>query len=237
MRIRFSLRTMFLAVFLVALLLWLFTPVAGINSATCARIRPGMTEQQAHDIVGVPPGWYDGVGGIRTDAPGYKGYKPSWKGLRGEILIDLDDSGRVAQATFYSGDILSWSPTSCLWERFTRIKYASLSLSSRLILHLVVSLVAILILGPFFVRADAKNRTALYGVLGLMAAPILGVAVLSDDSVSDRLIAYALLTPIVGATVGIVIGFIVSVFTTCRPRKPKHEVADADADVPNAIIT
>src|SRR5262245_58825556 len=121
MRVRFSLRAMFLAVSVVAALLAFFTPVARISPATSARILPGMTEEQACSIVGVPPGWYDGVGGISSDAPAEKGDKPTWVGIRGEIIVDLDESGRVSKAGFCSTRIIGWSASGFLWERFTRV--------------------------------------------------------------------------------------------------------------------
>jgi hypothetical protein len=199
---------MFLAVFVVAVVLWFFKPIASINSATCARIQPGMTEEQAHDIVGAPPGWYDGVGGIRTDAPAYKGYKPSWVGLRGEIVVDLDESGRVEQAAFYSGEILGWSPINCLWERFTRVKYLRLTVLSRTCLHLALSGIAIFMLGIVVIRVDRRNTITLHGLIGLVIGAILAVAIFSEGFFSDLILtALTLAGPILGALAGIVAGF------------------------------
>jgi len=132
MQFQFSLGTLLLAVLVIALLLGLFTPVAEISPETCERIEPGMTEREAFDIVGAPPGWYGGVGGISSDSLPRKGYKPQWIGSGGEIVVDLDDQGRVTNATFYSGETLSWSFSGWLWERLTRVRFLRLSLTQRL---------------------------------------------------------------------------------------------------------
>lgn len=223
MRIPFSLRTVVLAVFLFAVLLWFITPVASINSATCERIRPGMTEQQAQEIVGTPPGWYDGVGGISTNAPGYKGYKPYWIGFRGEIRVDLDYSGRVTQAEFYPANSLHWSPVDCLWERFTRITYAGLSLPTRIVLQSVLSAVIIFMLGVVIIRADANNQMALHGLIGLVAGPVLSIAVLSDGFFVDFLITSLMLfSPVLGGVLGIAVAFIRGLFASRFAQMPKE---------------
>lgn len=208
MRVRFSLRTVFLAAFVCAVLLWFFTPVAGIDSATCARIRPGMTEQQAQEIVGAPPGWYDGIRSFSSNAPEAWGWQPNlvWIGSRGEILVDLDDSGNVAQARFYPGKG-EWSPIDWLWERFTRIKYAGLSVPARIVLHLALLAIIVLLLGIVSIRADALNQVALHGLIGLVAGFVLSVAIFSDGLFVDLLItSFVLSSPIIGAVVGIAVG-------------------------------
>lgn len=109
MRIQFSIRMMLLAMTSIAILLWFFTPVASINPALCVYIQPGMSVEQAQEIVGVPPGYYDGVNFISTAALHDKGYRPTWAGLRGEIVIELDENRRMTQATFYPGKVVEWS--------------------------------------------------------------------------------------------------------------------------------
>jgi hypothetical protein len=95
-------------------------PVAHINQSTCDHIRPGMTVGEAEAIVGGRPGWYDGVWGIHTEAPSYKGYKPCWVGSQGEIILELDRQGYVAEARFYPGQVLNRSISRAVWERLTR---------------------------------------------------------------------------------------------------------------------
>lgn len=198
---------MFLAVSVVAALLAFFTPIARIDSATCARILPGMTVDQASDIVGGPPGWYDGAGGIGSDAPAYMGYKPFWVGLRGEILIDLDESGRVAQATFYPARRIEWSSALLFWERLTRVKYMGLTVTVRVLLFFGLTAIATLISGMGLIRAGAKNGAASHGVIGLVLGGIVAAAMLSEEFVSSLPVtALALSGPILGAVVGIIVG-------------------------------
>ncbi len=122
---------MFLVILVTALLIGFLTPVAKIDPATCSRILPGMTKQQAEQVVGAPFGWYDGVRGIITNAPARKGEPQSWIGLRGEMVVDLDQSGRVTKAAFYDGNSSSWA----LWvirdsERFSKTAESSWRLTS-----------------------------------------------------------------------------------------------------------
>ena len=81
----------------------LFVPVARIGPESCERIRPGMTVAQAARIVGAPTGWYNGVGQMRLDGPGWRGDKPYWTGSRGQLVLDTDENDRVVKATFYPG--------------------------------------------------------------------------------------------------------------------------------------
>jgi hypothetical protein len=198
---------MFLAVSVVAALLAFFAPIARINSATCARILPGMTQEQACGIVGVPPGWYDGVGGIRTDSPPDFRDALFWIGLRGEILVDLDESGRVARATFYPARRIEWSSALLFWERFTRIKYMGLTVTARVLLFFGLTAIATLISGMGLIRAGAKNGAASHGVIGLILGGIVAAAMFSEDFVSNLPVtAFALSGPILGAFVGIIVG-------------------------------
>jgi hypothetical protein len=95
-------------------------PAVRIDQSSCDQIRPGMTVSEAETIIGGPSGWYDGVWGIRTDAPSSKEYKRFWIGERGEIVLDLDAHGSVAEARFYPGQVLDRSLSKFVWERLTR---------------------------------------------------------------------------------------------------------------------
>jgi hypothetical protein len=97
------------AVLLLVAAIRLFWPVADIRPTTAARIQPGMTLEQAEQIIGAPCGWYDGLGGMSFDkgAPPGKGDFPSWHGQRGAIVIGYA-TGRTA-AKFYHGKPLNWS--------------------------------------------------------------------------------------------------------------------------------
>jgi hypothetical protein len=223
MRLQFSLRTMFLAVFVVAALLAFFTPIARINSATCARIAPGMTVDQACEIVGAPPGSYDGVVGFSSDAPDRMGYNYlSWVGLRGEILVDLDDSGRVSQASFYSIRRVEWLPVPpiLVWERWTRVKYLGLPVTTRTVLFFVLTATTTFVVGQFVVQRAAPNATARHGVIGLFLGVVFAVAMFSEEFVSSLPVtALALSGPILGAFTGIFIGLVRNGLSTWAGRR------------------
>ena len=102
---------------LVAVGILLCIPVARIDQETCSRIQPGMTLAEAEQIIGAPPGWYDGVREIRTDAPGRKGGNPYWVGSRGEIVLDLDANDRVVKATFCPATVLDRPPLDFVVDR------------------------------------------------------------------------------------------------------------------------
>ena len=210
MRLRFGLSTMLLAVFFASVLLWFLSPVASIDSETCARIQPGMTLGEVHEVVGVKPGWYDGVDSIDSDSPLHKAYDDEvyWVGVRGEIYVDFDDSGRVAQATFYPARSARWSLFDRVWERFTRIQRLGLSLSERVVLYLALASVLNLTFGLMFVRRDSMNSIAQLGQIGLAIGPVLSMALFSDIYSEDLLTTSLVLTsPISGAVVGILVGF------------------------------
>jgi len=95
----------------------LLVPVARIAPESCDRIRPGMTVAQAEEIVGAPVGWYDGVGQMRLDGPGWRGDKPYWTGSRGQLALDVDENGRVVKAAFYSGKPVRWSLINLATDR------------------------------------------------------------------------------------------------------------------------
>jgi hypothetical protein len=97
--------------------LFLCIPVARVKEDTCRQIQAGMTVAQASQIVGAPPGWYDGVRQIRTDAPLGRGDKPYWVGSRGEIILNVDTRGHVVKAAFYSGQVIERPPLDFVVER------------------------------------------------------------------------------------------------------------------------
>ncbi|MGC8641683.1 MAG: hypothetical protein ACP5XB_17590 [Isosphaeraceae bacterium] len=100
------------------LLLW---PLAHISPATASLITPGMTAEQAERIVGAPPGWYDGVGGIGTNEPPIKGsYWRAWTGSQGTLILYPDQNGRVGKVMFYPALWAERSIWQFLVERLTR---------------------------------------------------------------------------------------------------------------------
>lgn len=62
-----------------------------ITAVTCARIRPGMTEDRVRGLLGTPAwGW--------TGTDGSKGC--AWKGSQGEIRVYFGTDGTVSKAVF-----------------------------------------------------------------------------------------------------------------------------------------
>ena len=207
--LRFGVWFVSLLVSIVGIVFWFSIPAAHINAGTCAHIRPSMAQEEVDEIVGAPPGWYDGVGGINSGAPAYKGDDAAiWVGLGGELVVELDTTGQVAQATFYSGKVSNWSPGEFLWERCTKVKYMGLSIFGRTILHLSCSALAVFVLGIAIIRPDSKNRIALHGFIGLIVGTVLSFAVFPDGLVADLLsAAIALSGPLLGAIAGMAVGF------------------------------
>ncbi len=210
MRLQFSIRSMFLFVLFVAILLWVFTPVARVNSATCKRIVPGMTVEQAQKVIGVPPGWYDGIHGIQPSSPDTgKEEPPSWVGLNGELILDLDESGRVVGAKVYSIRILNWSLTDFLWERFTRNRYVDLTAPACIGVLLALTGIATFTLALFIIGSEAKNSIAYQGLIGLILCPVLSVGLFWDRPSKDMdFLVVSLFSPILGAILGVFVGFL-----------------------------
>ena len=80
-----------------------------------------MTAEQAERIVGAPPGWYDGVGGISTNAPVIK--DTWWRDGPVPVapsILEPDGRGRVKKATFYPALWVERSLWHLIIERLTR---------------------------------------------------------------------------------------------------------------------
>lgn len=98
----------------------LLSPVARISPETAARIVPGMTVQQAVEIVGAKPGWCDGVGSLNCDAPNEMNYWQEWVGAAGSLILTSDARGNVATAHFYPAITVGQNPWNLVLERLTR---------------------------------------------------------------------------------------------------------------------
>jgi hypothetical protein len=105
----------------IVVLVLLCLPVVHIDPSTCDQILPGMSFEQVQALTGGPPGWYDGVRGIVTSAPEYKGTNPvNWTGSNWQLVVRLDGERRVVEARFYPAKGVQFSITKFAWERVTR---------------------------------------------------------------------------------------------------------------------
>jgi hypothetical protein len=100
----------------------LLTPLVRITPENCARIKPGMTQQDVEGILGGPPGMYDGLGEFQfVDAhPAGKGAGLEWTARDGDVVIVFDKNGQVAKSTFYPIRVTAYDQWSLVVERVTR---------------------------------------------------------------------------------------------------------------------
>lgn len=106
---------------LFAVVMALLTPCVRVSPGVVEEIKPGMTIKDVEGIIGGPPGWYDGVWGIRSnETVVYKGEGPSWVNARGEIIVHEDDFHKVTGARFREVEIINWDFNQLIWERMTR---------------------------------------------------------------------------------------------------------------------
>lgn len=147
-------------------------PVADIRRATADRIKPSMNYEEVEQIIGAPPGWYDGVGGVRVDEtePDVGERVPTWYGMRGRIILLADG------ARFAPGKGVRFSLLQFVAERLTRRDQAVGHVSSRerLVAFLVLLFPAIVIMSRWLLRCGRPNAIANRGGLGLVIGLLLG---------------------------------------------------------------
>jgi hypothetical protein len=81
-----------------------------------------MRVQEVEEIIGAPPGWYDGVYGI-AGSLGHEDDKDRrriWVGQDGKIVVVFDFNGRVGAAEFSKVQVIAREPLAMIWERVTR---------------------------------------------------------------------------------------------------------------------
>lgn len=207
---QYGLRTLIVAFSVTGLLMGLLlTPIVHIDQAACSRIRPGMTVAECEEIIGGPEGWYDGVGGISTDAPAWKGERPSWVGLKGELILlveETDSTKRVKEAAFYPTiDLLGWSWSTFTLERLTRRHSGELESVDRVAGSLIMTVLALIAASGFRVPARGPNVLANHGGLGIILGSVVtGVFFWGYDVT----IIYVLIGGASGAGLGLLVGVI-----------------------------
>lgn len=99
----FSLRALCVFIAMTAILLAICTTPRGrITERSVAEIRDGMKVEEAIGIVGLEPGWYDGIhmlSGLEGNDKGNA--RLQWVNIRGAIVVDID-KGELKNARFFS---------------------------------------------------------------------------------------------------------------------------------------
>lgn len=121
---RRHLKTLTLAVLGGLIVSALSKPVADINQESCDRIKPYMTGEEVAAIIGGPPGWYDGIGGVRVhdSRRGRKG-EATWIGSRGQIVYGHHGTHGIVgeeEARYNRVEVLNRSWSLFVAERLTR---------------------------------------------------------------------------------------------------------------------
>lgn len=214
-RFQFSLRALLALVTGVAVIVAMLNlPMARIDAETAARIRPGMTIEEAAAIIGVPEGNYDGVISMYTDRPLTKGYYPEWMGTKGVILLSLDLHERVAQCDFYPGRDVAHSWRVLAMERLTRQQGGELSLLWRLVACPVIVLLGLWIAGWPVARLKPDNTPVFHSTIGLLIGATAGTLLSwSVVSFSLEVVLSALVAAAFGAIMGLCIGQVRSIRT------------------------
>jgi hypothetical protein len=175
-------------VLLCAFALFLSTPLAAIDQETRDRIKAGMTLADVQAIIGGPPGLYDGVWGMRTDAPVFKGAAGrQWVGSRGELFVWLSGFGeaRVTGADFYPGEVTRRDLVRLVGERLTRDTAHAAEVGSFLYGCLFGTVAGGMLCVVFLYRRPGRSLFGLYLLL-MSACLSLGAILWGVASVTRR---------------------------------------------------
>ncbi len=116
---RFSLRSLIVVVGVLSipLALWV-SPRGKITSASAAKIENGMSIDEASGIVGLQPGWYDGIHGVSQIALGDKANdRVAWINWHGAIVADAGPGLQNATFTPSSECSISGDFASMTYDR------------------------------------------------------------------------------------------------------------------------
>ena len=167
---RISLRALFgvLAVLSIALAI-LFGPRGRINRSAVLELKNGMSIQDASEIIGLPPGWYDGIYGVSQINLGNKmERRVAWINLNGAIIADVDDGIQNASFTPRSSFATSHKFGTMLYDRIVLKAFDSNSPSQTFLILIVCFLISI---APILLIARNLNLnlTELIVFAGLVA--------------------------------------------------------------------
>ena len=121
---RFSLRSLIGILTFSAIVLWLaYVPRGRINRSTARQLKSGMTIDDASRIIGLAPGWYDGIYGTTgaTDGNRFQN-RIEWVNLNGGIVVDVHNDGKIYRASFVTSSEISASyyVSEMLYDRSIR---------------------------------------------------------------------------------------------------------------------
>lgn len=113
-------------------ILWLFMaittiaalrpPVVRIDQELAAQIHPGMTRAEVQSLIGQPPGWYDGITQVESDAPLLKSTS-GWVDSVGYLQVTEDSWG--------SGTVVYWHPVRSYSRKLRSLALGTIVRSSR----------------------------------------------------------------------------------------------------------
>ena len=169
--LRISLRALFgvLAIVSIAVAI-LFVPRGAINRSAALELKNGMSIQDASEIIGLRPGWYDGIYGVSQINLGNKiQRRVAWINLNGAIVADIDD-GKIQTASFSPASSFATTHDfgAMLYDRTIQRAIDSNSPSAnvlKLFMCFLISVAPILLLG----RILNLNLTELTIFAGLVA--------------------------------------------------------------------
>ncbi len=154
---RFSLRSLIVVVGVLSVLLAIWvSPRGKITSDSAAKIENGMPIYEASRIVGLQPGWYDGINGVSEIALADKANdRVAWINWHGAIVADLG-GGCLHNATFTPSSEFSISGNfaSMIYDRTAQRIFDSRSVYAT-ILILCISLV--IAFAPAIIMSQASK--------------------------------------------------------------------------------
>ncbi|MGB7324642.1 MAG: hypothetical protein WBD31_07210 [Rubripirellula sp.] len=229
---RFSLRTLLVAVTVVALTFWVLTiPRGNINRSTARLLEPGMTLDEASELIGVDPGWHDGIYGLSGGV--VHGDKLThivpWVNLRGAITAEVTgnyDDLRIVSARFTprSEFTARFYFSEMLYDRTFKPVVDSQSPIATICILLgcvLFPMIPSLIIGAF--TGVARNQLIGIGLGSALIAYFVIVLSLNDFWMGHHEVHFGMIAKAIG-----LIAFVSTVLFACFGRIFRHHDVDAD---------
>jgi hypothetical protein len=180
---KYSLSLLLIAIAVVCVVLaMLFTPRGRISETAFAELRQGMSVDDAIAIIGLPPGWHDGVtsvGGLPTSNSKLGNVQVCWLNQSGAIVANVKDG--LQDIEHYDKDQLSIYHDSnrVLYDRTIDRVYGSQSVFATI---LILAIMFVLPMLPLFAFAKLCNvdLRELAAAAMIVALPIyVGVGIIN----------------------------------------------------------